>query len=196
MSFTYLGFGRHLEKVTLHFRRREKMKTSKLIPLMLAILLLAACSKTVMENEPATEQEPQPAVQMETQPQDTTEPQAAMAAPDGRDAFLNDNVYFDFDSDVLSPEAQSLLQVKAQWLNDNPDVIAVMIEGHCDERGTEAYNLALGSKRADAVKKYLTDLGLNNITIQTQSYGEERPVDMAHSEAAWAKNRRASFVIN
>jgi peptidoglycan-associated lipoprotein len=172
------------------------MKTSKLIPLMLAILLLAACSKTVMENEPATEQEPQPAVQMEPQPQDAAEPQAAMAAPDGRDSFLNEYVYFDFDSEVLSPEAQSLLQVKAQWLNDNPKVVAVMIEGHCDERGTEAYNLALGARRADAVKKFMTDLGLNNITIQTQSYGEERPVDLEHNEAAWAKNRRASFVIN
>jgi peptidoglycan-associated lipoprotein len=172
------------------------MKTSKLIPLLLAILLLAACSKTVMENQPATDQEPQPAAQVEPQPQDTAEPPAATAVPDGRDAFLNEYVFFDFDSDVLSPTAQSLLQVKAQWLKDNPDVIAVMIEGHCDERGTEAYNLALGAKRADAVKKYLTELGLNNLTIQTQSLGEERPVDLEHTEAAWAKNRRACFVIN
>ena len=175
------------------------MNTRKLIPIFLAILLLAACSKTVMEKEPAVEQESQPTAQVEPPAQDTepaAEPQAAIAAPDGREAFLNKYVHFDFDSDVLSPEAQSLLQIKAQWLNDNPDVIAVMIEGHCDERGTEAYNMALGARRADAVKKYLADLGLNNITIQTQSFGEERPVDTAHNEAAWAKNRRASFVIN
>ena len=171
------------------------MTIRKLIAVIFSMLLLAACSKTVMENQAAVEPEPEPAAQVEPPPQEP-EPQAAIAVPDGRDAFLNEYVYFDFDSDVLGPEAQSLLQTKAQWLNDNPGVLAVMIEGHCDERGTEAYNLALGSRRADAVKKYLTDLGLKNVTIQTQSYGEERPVDMEHSEEAWAKNRRACFVIN
>jgi peptidoglycan-associated lipoprotein len=171
------------------------MKTRKLILIFLAILLLAACGKTVMENEPAVDQEPEPVAQVEPPPQEP-EPQAAIAAPDGREAFLNEYVYFDFDSDVLGPEAQSLLQIKAQWLTDNPDVLAVMVEGHCDERGTEAYNLALGAKRAEAVKRYLTDMGLNNLTIQTQSYGEEHPVEAEHNDEAWAKNRRASFVIN
>jgi peptidoglycan-associated lipoprotein len=171
------------------------MTMHKIIPIFLAVLLLAACSKTVMENEPVVEQEPEPVAQVEP-PAQEPEPQAAIAAPDGREEFLNECVYFNFDSDVLVPEAQSLLQIKAQWLNDNPDVLAVLIEGHCDERGTEAYNLALGARRADAVKKYLTDLGLNNLTIQTQSYGEERPANPDHNEEAWAKNRRASFVIN
>lgn len=170
------------------------MTTQKLIPIFLAILLLAACSKKVMENEPAVEQELEPVAQVA--PPEQPEPQAAIAAPDGRDAFLNEYVYFDFDSDVLGPEAQSLLQIKAQWLTDNPDVLGIMIEGHCDERGTEAYNLALGARRADAVKNYLTDMGLTNLAIQTQSYGEERPVDTEHNEEAWAKNRRACFVIN
>lgn len=171
------------------------MTMRNIIPIFLAVLLLAACSKTVMENEPVVEQEPEPVAQVEP-PVQEPEPQAAIAAPDGREEFLNECVYFDFDSDVLGSEAQSLLQIKAQWLNDNPDVLAVLIEGHCDERGTEAYNLALGARRADAVKKYLTDLGLNNLTIQTQSYGEERPLNPEHNEEAWAKNRRASFVIN
>ena len=172
------------------------MTTRKLIPIFLAILLLAAsCSKKVMENEPAMEQEPDPLAQVEAPPQEP-DTQAALAAPDGRDSFLNEHVYFDFDSDALGPEAQSLLQIKAQWLTDNPDVLAVMIEGHCDERGTEAYNMALGARRAEAVKKYLTDMGMTNLTIQTQSYGEEQPVDVEHNEAAWAKNRRANFVIN
>lgn len=171
------------------------MTLRKIIPVFLALLLLAACSKTVMENEPVAEQEPEPVIQAEP-PAQEPESQAAIAAPDGRDAFLNEYVYFDFDSDVLGPEAQSLLQIKAQWLTDNPGVLAVMIEGHCDERGTEAYNLALGARRADAVKKYLKDLGLDRLAIQTQSFGEERPVDMEHNEEAWAKNRRASFVIN
>lgn len=171
------------------------MTIPRLIPFILSILLLAACSKTVMENEPVVEPEPEPVAQIEPATQEP-EPQAAIAAPDRRDAFLNEHVYFDFDSDLLGPEAQTLLQIKAQWLNDNPGVVAVMIEGHCDERGTDAYNLALGARRADAVKRYLTDLGLNNLSIQTQSFGEEHPVDTEHNEEAWAKNRRASFVIN
>jgi peptidoglycan-associated lipoprotein len=187
-----MGFGRQFHRDKLRSRRREKMTTRKLIPIFLAILLLAACGKKVMENEPVAEPQPEPAAQVEP----AQEPQAAMVAPDGRNAFLNEYVYFDFDSDVLGPEAQSLLQIKAQWLNDNPNVLAVMIEGHCDERGTEAYNLALGARRADAVKKFLTDMGLTQLTIQTQSYGEEHPVDAGHSEEAWAKNRRACFVIN
>ena len=173
------------------------MIVRKFIPIIISILMLAACSKTVMEDEPAVDQEPDPVAQVEAPPQEP-ETQAAIATPgDGRDAFVNENVYFDFDSDVLGPEAQSLLQIKAQWLNDNPDVLAIMIEGHCDERGTDAYNLALGARRADAVRKYLTDLGMNsNLSIQTQSFGEEHPADTAHDEEAWAKNRRASFVIN
>jgi peptidoglycan-associated lipoprotein len=189
-----LGFGRRFRSDKLRFRRRKKMTTRKLIPIFLAILLLAACSKKVMENEPVAEPQPEPAAQVE--PPQGPEPQPAMAAPDARDAFLNEYVYFDFDSDVLGPEAQSLLQIKAQWLNDNPDVLAIMIEGHCDERGTEGYNLALGARRADAVKRYLTDMGLTRMTIQTQSYGEEHPVDDGHNEESWAKNRRACFVIN
>jgi peptidoglycan-associated lipoprotein len=190
-----LGFGRQIISNALCTRRREKMTTRKLIPIFLAILLLAACSKKVMENEPAVEQEPDPLAQAEAPPQEP-DTQAAIAAPDGRDSFLNENIYFDFDSDAIGPEAQSMLQIKAQWLTDNPDVLAVMVEGHCDERGTDAYNMALGARRAEAVKKYLTDMGLTNLTIQTQSYGEERPVDVEHNEAAWAKNRRANFVIN
>ncbi len=170
------------------------MKASKWLSFFLALLLLTACSKTVMENKTAVEQQPEPAVEAQPEPP-APAPQAVSVDDRGREMFLNDNIYFDFDSAVLKPEAQSLLQIKARWLQDNPDVIAVLIEGHCDERGTEAYNLALGAKRADAVKRYLADMGLDNRTISTQSYGEEKPVDMLHNEEAWAKNRRACFVI-
>ena len=176
------------------------MKALKLSAFFLAMLLLAACSKTVMENQTAVDQQPEPvAVQAEPEPRQTApadQPRAAAMDPAGRELFLNDHVYFDFDSAVLKPEAQSLLQIKAQWLRDNPDVIAVMIEGHCDERGTEAYNLALGAKRADAVKKYLLDLGLESRALETQSYGEEKPAVPERNEEAWSKNRRACFVIN
>jgi peptidoglycan-associated lipoprotein len=175
------------------------MKSFKLLPFCLAFLLLAACSKTVMENKTAVEQQPEPVVQTLPEPQapaPAPEPQVVDMDPQAREMFLNQHVYFDFDSTVLKPEAQSLLQIKAQWLRDNPAVIAVLIQGYCDERGTEAYNLALGAKRADAVKKYMTELGLSNLVMETQSFGEEKPVNPEHNEAAWAKNRRACFVIN
>ncbi len=173
------------------------MKTFKLIPFCLAFLLLAACSKTVMENKTAVEQPPEPVVQTQPEPPaPAPEPQVVAMDPQAREMFLNQHIYFDFDSAVLKTEAQSLLEIKAQWLRDNPAVIAVLIQGYCDERGTEAYNLALGAKRADAVRKYMTDLGLSNLAIETQSFGEESPVSPEHNEAAWAKNRRACFVIN
>ena len=175
------------------------MKCMKWLALFLAVLLLAACSKKVMESEPVAEQQPEPAVQAEPQPAEpepAVEPQAVAQDPAGREMFLNEHIFFDFDSAVLKPEALSLLKIKAQWLQDNPEVIAVLIEGHCDERGTEAYNLALGAKRAEIVKQYMIDLGLDNRSFETKSYGEEKPDALEHNEEAWAKNRRACFVIN
>jgi peptidoglycan-associated lipoprotein len=81
-----------------------------------------------------------------------------------------------------------------EWLRINPD-IEIIIEGHCDERGTNEYNLALGDRRAESVKVFLLDLGINNSRLKTISYGEERPADSEHTETAWAKNRRAHFLI-
>jgi peptidoglycan-associated lipoprotein len=108
--------------------------------------------------------------------------------------FVNENIYFGFDSATLTEEAQTILRKKAQWLEDNPEVV-IVIEGHCDNRGTEAYNLALGERRAESAKAFLSDLGINVTKIMTISYGEERPLDPDDTEGAWNKNRRASFVI-
>lgn len=115
----------------------------------------------------------------------------AMAA---RDMFMSENVYFDFDSSTLLPAAQEVLKRKAAWMQENADA-SVIIEGHCDERGTEAYNLALGERRAESAKAFLVDLGIDATRLATISYGEERPVAMGHNEEAWAKNRRCEFVI-
>lgn len=117
--------------------------------------------------------------------------QKIMAA---KNKFLNEDVHFDFDKSNLRPEAQEILKSKAGWLRDNPDVNAT-IEGHCDERGTNAYNLALGDRRANSAKAYLVDLGIAGSRLTTVSYGEERPLDPGHNEEAWAKNRRAHFAI-
>ncbi len=108
--------------------------------------------------------------------------------------FLNENVYFEFDSATLDYTAQELLKQKGQWLTDNPDV-NVVIEGHTDERGTNAYNLALGERRAESVKTFLVDLGIDAARMTTISYGEEKPVAMGQDEESWAKNRRVEFVL-
>jgi len=109
-------------------------------------------------------------------------------------AFESENIYFDYDKADLKPEAQSILAKKAQFLGSNSSY-SVRIEGNCDERGTNEYNLALGERRADAAKKYLNSLGISADKITTLSYGEEKPVDSGHDETAWSKNRRDEFKL-
>ena len=111
-----------------------------------------------------------------------------------REMFENEDVLFEFDSAKLSNEAQDILRKKAEWLKENPRA-RIIIEGHCDERGTNEYNLALGDRRAYSSKRFLVDLGIDDSKLTTVSYGEERPLDMGSDEDAWAKNRRAHFVI-
>ena len=111
-----------------------------------------------------------------------------------KNRFLNENIYFDFDDATLDYQAQQLLKQKAMWLRNNPDTYAV-IEGHCDERGTNAYNLALGERRAESARAFLINLGISASRLTTISYGEEKPLDMGQNEEAWAKNRRATFVL-
>lgn len=111
-----------------------------------------------------------------------------------RDIFENEDILFEFDSAKLSEEAQQILRTKAEWLRKNPRA-QVIIEGHCDERGTNEYNLALGDRRAFSAKAFLIDLGISQSRLTTVSYGEERPLDSRSDEEAWAKNRRAHFVI-
>lgn len=108
--------------------------------------------------------------------------------------FENEDIYFDFDSSALPSMATEVLQRKADWLFEMVDA-SIIIEGHCDERGTEAYNIALGDRRAESTKAFLVDIGVDPSRITTVSYGEERPVDSASNAEAWAKNRRAHFII-
>jgi peptidoglycan-associated lipoprotein len=103
------------------------------------------------------------------------------------------DIYFDFDKADLRPDARETLKANAQWLKDNPSV-TVQIEGHCDERGTAEYNLALGARRAQAAKDYLVTLGIPEQRISTISYGQEVPVCTEHNEECWQKNRHDRFV--
>jgi len=108
---------------------------------------------------------------------------------------VGDRVLFGFDKYDLSPEAQATLERQAAWLRQYPSV-TVSVEGHCDERGTREYNLALGERRANSVKNYLVALGVDQNRIQTISYGKERPAVSGSNEEAWAQNRRAVTVVS
>jgi peptidoglycan-associated lipoprotein len=118
---------------------------------------------------------------------------AAKAAAILKELQIED-IYFDFDKYNLKPEAQGILKNGAAAYLKYRDY-KLVVEGHCDERGTAEYNLALGEKRATEAAKFLTDLGLEKERIKTISYGKEMPLDKGHDEAAWAKNRRAHFVV-
>lgn len=110
-------------------------------------------------------------------------------------AFESEKIYFDYDKADLKPEAQAVLQSKAKFLDANSSY-SLTIEGNCDERGTNEYNLALGERRADAAKKYLASLGISEGRITTVSYGEEKPVATGKDESAWSQNRRDEFKLN
>ena len=108
---------------------------------------------------------------------------------------VGDRVFFGYDSADLDSDALELLQDQVAWLKQNSNV-SVTIEGHCDERGTREYNLALGEKRAQAVKNYLIGLGVNPDRVSTISYGKERPAVVGSNDGAWAQNRRSVTIVN
>lgn len=190
--------------------RKNYWMVLALVLIVPAMLLSVSCAKQAVESEPAMSEEQAPMEDTQAQPEEETQPadtgpaisdeelqahqqeQARMAA---ERMFTNEDVYFDFDSATLLPAAQQVLSRKADYLYANRD-ITVTIEGHCDERGTNAYNMALGQRRAESAKAFLVNLGINEARLSTISYGEERPVAMGHNEEAWAKNRRAHFVID
>lgn len=103
-------------------------------------------------------------------------------------------VYFGFNSSSLGSSTRASLEANAQFLKENPGV-EVQVEGHCDERGGVQYNLALGERRANAVKEYLVSMGVSSSRISTISFGKERPVSFGHDEGSWSRNRRANFVV-
>lgn len=108
---------------------------------------------------------------------------------------VGDRVFFDFDKAVIMAAAEKTLKRQAAWLTQYGGV-TVTVEGHCDERGTREYNLALGERRANAIKNYLVALGVDANRIATISYGKERPEALGHNEAAWSQNRRSVTAVN
>ena len=108
---------------------------------------------------------------------------------------IGDRVFFGYDSSELDADARELLQLQAAWLKQY-NKSSITIEGHCDERGTREYNLALGEKRAQAVKNYLNSLGVDRSSLNTISYGKERPAVIGSNDAAWGQNRRSVTTVN
>ena len=164
---------------------------------VLAALALAACSSsgqnggTVAGAGGATQQTP-PAYGMNGNRGGAVDP--AQAAQNELTS-IGDRVYFLTDAYTLTPEGKTLLAQQVAWLNRYPTV-RLVIEGHADERGTREYNLALGERRAQSVKNYLTDSGISPARLRTISYGKERPVAVGSDERSWAQNRRGVSVID
>jgi len=157
------------------------------------LMLTASCAKKVVKPEAAVSKTDDSAKKAapEAPKADDAAKSAALAA---REKFMKQDVNFAFDSAVLDATAQAILKDKAGWMKSNMDA-ATTIEGHCDERGTVAYNIALGERRAEAAKAFLVNLGIPAAKMTTISYGKEKPLDPGHNEQAWAKNRRAHFVL-
>jgi peptidoglycan-associated lipoprotein len=156
--------------------------------------------KWTVENQSASPSAPQAAAQrpaVETKREGPTSSLEALRSGESTatpaSSALKD-AYFAFDRYDLSAEARETLKANADWLKTN-SAARVQVEGHCDERGTQEYNMALGAKRAQATADYLTTLGIAGNRMSTISYGEEIPVCKEHTEECWAKNRRARFVI-
>jgi peptidoglycan-associated lipoprotein len=145
---------------------------------------MAQTEETPLTIEPEVPSNPSPAEDVRSAPA------VERAAPE---PLILQTVNFDLDRYDLTPVATDILVINAKSLRAHPEA-KVIIEGHCDERGTVEYNLALGDKRAKAVKDYLVSLGVDSSRLTTISYGKERPVDAGQNEGAWAKNRRAEFV--
>jgi len=160
-----------------------KLRRSQLVVVLLAMLLAAACAKRPAMTQTAAPPPTGAAV--------TTAPPAPPAEfksiPELR------GVFFDFDKSTIRTDAARTLDTNIAWLKSNPAAL-ILIEGHCDERGTNAYNLALGERRARATQDYLEARGVAAARITIISYGEERPACTARNEACWAQNRRAHFL--
>ena len=159
-----------------------------------ALVGLAGCAKKPPKQlPPAPSQEVTPA-----QPTPTPPPPNNGPTPGSRADFVaqagSDTVHFATDSSDIDSEAQSILTKQAAWLAKYPNV-RVTIEGHCDERGTREYNLALGDRRANAAKNFLVNAGVNPARLSVISYGKERPVATGSDEESWAQNRRAVSVV-
>ena len=204
--------------------KKNKLFTSTLL-LIIALSSSCATKKVPVVEEkpvqnivpesqkPALEPQPQPEPEIinEEQPQVQNQPatgesyqtfdnEEKIAEADKKvesqveEVEVKDRVFFDYDSSSINNSAKEILDIQATWLNSETS-IKIMVEGHCDERGTREYNIALGEKRANSVKKYLISKGIDSSRISATSYGKERPAFFGSTESVMSKNRRAVTVV-
>ena len=155
------------------------LRTARLAAVLAAALGVAACANNPAENAQANA--------------------AGMATPGSQQDFVvnvGDRVFFETDSSDLTPQARATLDKQAQWLTNYTQYSQFTVEGHADERGTREYNIALGARRAQAVRDYLISRGVQANRMRTISYGKERPVAVCNDISCWSQNRRAVTVLN
>lgn len=176
---------------------RKGLLLSVIIAVTTMFLFSGCAEKEVKKEEPPK----MPTEQKEVQPTKPPETKIGEEGLKGGEMIAKveettklQDINFDFDKYNVRDDAKAILEKNAAWLKKNPSV-KTQIEGHCDERGSSEYNLALGDRRAKSTKDYLVSLGIEAGRIPTISFGKEKPLDPGHNEEAWAKNRRAHFVI-
>ena len=174
----------------------------KLFTSALLVFFLAACSTTPKDTADSSGSGSSSSSSDVSSNEEGTiiesSPESASITPGSQEDLIvnvGDRVFFNYDSSDLDSDAQELLQDQVAWLKQYSDT-SVIVEGHCDERGTREYNLALGEKRAQSVKNYLISLGISSDRISTISYGKERPAVVGSNDGAWAQNRRSVTVVN
>ena len=170
----------------------------KLLASALFVFFLAACStKDTADSSGSGSTSTSSDVSSSGETDSTDSASASIEPGSQEDLIVNvgDRVFFNYDSAELDSDAQELLQDQVAWLKQYSNV-SIIIEGHCDERGTREYNLALGEKRAQSVKNYLINLGISSDRVSTISYGKERPAVVGSNDGAWAQNRRSVTIVN
>ena len=176
---------------------RKSVCLLSVISFALSLLWFASCTHRVVEDEGdvVAGQEEMQGLKGEGITEEELEAARKKVAELRRKKSIKiSNIYFVFDDFSLSEKAKKTLVEDAAWLMNNPPEV-IVIEGNCDERGTEEYNIALGERRASSAKRYLINLGVKPGQLSTISYGEEKPADPGNDEEAWAKNRRDEFVV-
>ncbi|THB66148.1 MAG: peptidoglycan-associated lipoprotein Pal [Desulfovibrio sp.] len=163
------------------------MKMLRILPIVALVLVMAVSFGCSSRQEVASTPDESPEGMSAAEI-------AARELEEAKRTIVNETIYFTYDSFELSAESRAILSRKAEIMKTYPDLL-VQIAGHCDERGTNEYNLALGERRARAASQYLVMLGVNPSQLEIISYGEERPADSGHNDAAWAKNRRDEFAL-
>lgn len=168
-----------------------------LLSILLASLLAACGSQEVKKDVPVADRSSAGQSTQSSSGASSTMPTQSTAITanpltDPKNILSKRSVYFDFDSNAVKDEYRGLVQAHAKYMVEKKDT-KIRIEGNCDERGSREYNLALGQRRAESVKKVMSVLGVQDARVETVSFGEEKPANAGHDEAAWAQNRRADI---